>query len=354
MGAILRPTNCLQRSKKMASISSSTFTGAKLAVKSTAARRRVSCKARVVTVQAVNSTFIQQLQKKKVFSTIEQIKLLSAAEKAGISLSTVEDLGLLSVGEKLGLFSFAEKAVTNPGTLTITAIPLLLAAAAIVVTVLDDTTLELVGQYGAAGLLVATSLALLTAKSAIGKMEASSVVSNEGSTFIQQLQKKKGFSKIEQSGLLSATEKAGISLSKVEDLGLLSVGEKFGLFSFAEKVVTNPGTLTITAIPLLLAAAAIVVTVPDDTTLELVGQYGAAGLLAATSLALLAAQSAIGKIYSEDKTAGRKAGGKGKIEETSLISNLPEEAQGLNWSLNNYTSPYQGPLKPESSGRWLE
>merc|ERR1711865_1149717 len=170
MGAILRPTNCLQRSKKMASISSSTFTGAKLAVKSTAARRRVSCKARVVTVQAVNSTFIQQLQKKKVLSSIEQTKLLSAAEKAGISLSTIEDLGLLSIGEKLGLFAFAEKAVTTPGTLTTTAVPLLLAAAALVVTVPDDTTLELVGQYGAAGLLAATSLALLTARIAIGNI----------------------------------------------------------------------------------------------------------------------------------------------------------------------------------------
>ena len=83
----------------------------------------------------------------------------------------------------------------------------------------------------------------------------------------------------EQLKVLSTLEKSGLSLSKIEELGLLSTAEKLGALSLLEKVSQTDGaTVASFGIPFFLAAIAVVSLVPDDTTLQVVGQYSAAGL----------------------------------------------------------------------------
>lgn len=66
---------------------------------------------------AVN--IFQQVQKKKLLTTVEKAGLLSAAEKAGLSLGKIEKLGLLSTAERLGLLSLAEDLLTtDPGKIS--------------------------------------------------------------------------------------------------------------------------------------------------------------------------------------------------------------------------------------------
>merc|ERR1711968_384279 len=65
---------------------------------------------------------LKALEGSGALSTTEQLKVLSTLEKSGLSLSKIEKLGLLSTAEKLGAI------------------------------VPDDTTLQVIGQYTAAGL----------------------------------------------------------------------------------------------------------------------------------------------------------------------------------------------------------
>merc|ERR1711924_562856 len=86
-------------------------------------------------------------------------------------------------------------------------------------------------------------------------------------------------STMEQLKVLSTLEKSGLSLSKIEELGLLSTAEKLGALSLLEKVSQTDGaTVASFGIPFFLAAIAVVSLVPYDTTLQVVGQYSAAGL----------------------------------------------------------------------------
>ena len=84
------------------------------------------------------------------------------------------------------------------------------------------------------------------------------------------------FSKLEGAGAFSLIEK---TLPLVEKLGLLSTAEKLGALSLLEKLSMMDGaTVASFGIPFFVAAIAVVSLVPDDTTLQVVGQYSAAGL----------------------------------------------------------------------------
>lgn len=96
---------------------------------------------------------------------------------------------------------------------------------------------------------------------------------------LERVEKKKVLSGVESMGLLTMAENAGLSLSKVEELGLLSTAEKLGLLSLTESLLTaDPGKVTSISIPLFVAAICALILIPDDTTLEAVLRYGAAGL----------------------------------------------------------------------------
>ncbi|CAI5969877.1 unnamed protein product [Closterium sp. NIES-65] len=102
---------------------------------------------------------------------------------------------------------------------------------------------------------------------------------------VQQLEKKKLLSQVEKAGLLSKLESSGLTLSKIEELGLLSKAESLGLLSLAEKFATTPaGTFASAALPLLVAAIAVPVLVPDDSAALVIGQLTVASLLALASV----------------------------------------------------------------------
>merc|ERR1711924_398613 len=69
----------------------------------------------------------------------------------------------------------------------------------------------------------------------------------------------------EEAGLLSAAEKAGLSLSTIEKLGLLTKAEDLGLISAALNRDT-PGLVTGLALALFVAGPAVVYFVPEDST----------------------------------------------------------------------------------------
>lgn len=96
---------------------------------------------------------LKALEGSRVLSTTEQLKVLSTLEKSGLSLSKIEKLGLLSTAEKLGALSLLEKLSSTDGaTVASFGIPFFVLAIAIVAIVPDDTTLQVIGQYTAAGL----------------------------------------------------------------------------------------------------------------------------------------------------------------------------------------------------------
>ncbi|KAJ4749818.1 hypothetical protein LUZ62_084223 [Rhynchospora pubera] len=104
---------------------------------------------------------------------------------------------------------------------------------------------------------------------------------------IKKIEKRKVLSTVEKAGLLSKAEELGFTLSSVEKLGLFSKAEELGLLSLLESVATvSPSVLASISLPLLVAAIATIVIVPDDSTVLVVAQYvlaaafgvGAAGL----------------------------------------------------------------------------
>lgn len=102
----------------------------------------------------------------------------------------------------------------------------------------------------------------------------------------KQLEKKKILSSVESLGLLSAAEKAGLSLSKIESMGLLSTAERLGALSFAEELlVSDPGKITSASLPFIVAGIASLSLIPHDNGLEAALSYG----LGATFLAVAGA-----------------------------------------------------------------
>ncbi|XP_002992368.2 uncharacterized protein LOC9661553 [Selaginella moellendorffii] len=104
---------------------------------------------------------------------------------------------------------------------------------------------------------------------------------NEPVNIVKKLEKKKLLSQVEKAGLLSRAESAGISLSQIEKLGLLSKAEDLGLLSLAENFASSsPAALASLCLPLLVAAIATIVFVPDDSTVLVVTQNVVASFFA--------------------------------------------------------------------------
>ena len=80
------------------------------------------------------------------------------------------------------------------------------------------------------------------------------------------MEEKKLLSFIESSGLLSAAEKAGVTLSKVEELKLLSTAERLGLLSLAESAGSTDGALISSlGLPFFVLGCASLLCIPDQS-----------------------------------------------------------------------------------------
>ncbi|XP_042480249.1 uncharacterized protein LOC122061120 [Macadamia integrifolia] len=113
--------------------------------------------------EEVEVDVFKKLEEKKVLSNVEKAGLLSRAEKLGLTLSSIEKLGFFSKAEELGLLSLLEKvAGFSPSTLASLSIPLFVAALAVIVVIPDDSAALIALQaafavalgVGAAGFLV--------------------------------------------------------------------------------------------------------------------------------------------------------------------------------------------------------
>lgn len=181
-------------------------------------------------------SLIQVLEQKKLLSTVENLRLLSAAERSGIKVNTVEELGLLKLAESLNLLSLAENVLTNGTT------PFLMLAgsgvlgfAALVAASLSDGSFL---QYFIAGALGAPALVL-----AVAALVILVVFGGARRTRDIDIQEKvvsygsNGFNY--QSGTRSAS-----LLETVEQKRLLSFLEENRLLSLASSLVNRPLTLT--------------------------------------------------------------------------------------------------------------
>ena len=200
------------------------------------ASARVSARGVGMRANPGSPSLIQVLEQKKLLSTVENLCLLSAAERSGVKVNTVEELGLLKLAERLNLLSLAENVLTNGTT------PFLMLAgsgvlgfAALVAASLSDGSFL---QYFIAGALGAPALVLAVAALVIlvvfggarrtRPIDIEEKVVSYGSN---------GFNY--QSGTRSAS-----LLETVEQKRLLSFLEENRLLSLASSLVNRPLTLT--------------------------------------------------------------------------------------------------------------
>ncbi|KAJ6803107.1 uncharacterized protein M6B38_109025 [Iris pallida] len=118
---------------------------------------------------------------------------------------------------------------------------------------------------------------------------------------MRKLETKKVLSGVEKSGLLSKAERLGVTLSSVERLGLLSKAEELGLLSLLDSVAGfSPSVLASFSLPLLLAALAAVVLIPDDTPALVAAQAVLAAALGAGGAGLFVASLVLGGLQESD------------------------------------------------------
>lgn len=117
--------------------------------------------------EEVSVDVVKKLEERKILSGVEKAGLLSKAEQLGFTLSSIEKLGFFSKAEELGLLSLLERfAGASPSTLASVSLPLLLAAVAAIVLIPDDSAALVAAQaaiaaalgVGAAGLFVGSVL----------------------------------------------------------------------------------------------------------------------------------------------------------------------------------------------------
>merc|ERR1711990_1416996 len=118
---------------------------------------------------------------------------------------------------------------------------------------------------------------------------------------IERLAKRKVLSSVEQSGLLSAAEKAGLTLSKVENLKLLSTAEKFGVLALLENAFAKDGaTISSYSIPFFLGGLASLVLIPNDNPALVVAHYGTTTVMFGLFAALFAGGFVIKTLQEDD------------------------------------------------------
>ncbi|KAF3967863.1 hypothetical protein ACB098_04G113900 [Castanea mollissima] len=104
----------------------------------------------------------------------------------------------------------------------------------------------------------------------------------------KKLEKRKVLSNVEKSGLLSKAEELGLTLSSIEKLGVFSKAEELGLLSLLEKAASfSPSALASAALPILVAAVAVIVLIPDDSVELVVVQAVLAGALGVGATGLI-------------------------------------------------------------------
>lgn len=117
----------------------------------------------------------------------------------------------------------------------------------------------------------------------------------------KKLEKRKVLSNVEKAGLLSKAEDLGFTLSSIEKLGVFSKAEELGLLSLLEKVAgTSPSTLASAALPILVAAIASVVLIPDDNAGLVVVQVLVAGALTVGAAGLFVGSVVLGGLQEAD------------------------------------------------------
>eukprot|EP00434_Breviolum_minutum_P042054 symbB.v1.2.037413.t1/scaffold5518.1/size26226/2 len=201
---------------------------AALASRASARTSRVMVKA-----NSGSPSLIQVLEQKKLLSTLENLRLLSAAEKAGVKVDT---LGLLTFAEKLNLLSLAENVLTNGST------PFLMLAGSGVLGFLAVSAASLSDgsflQYFIAGALGAPALVLAVAALVI-------LVVFGGARRTRDIDVSEKVVSYGPNGFNYSSEKRSASLLEtVEQKRLLSFLEENRLLSLAGSLVNKPLTLT--------------------------------------------------------------------------------------------------------------
>mmetsp|Transcript_40752 Transcript_40752/g.95704 ORF Transcript_40752/g.95704 Transcript_40752/m.95704 type:complete len:375 (+) Transcript_40752:116-1240(+) len=231
-------------------------------------------------------SLVQFLEQKKLLSTVQNLRLLSSAEAAGIKGSTLEKLGLLKLAQDLKLLSTAETLVTDGKT------PFLLLSLGSILcygAYLDLTLLPADFFQGfVAGLLGVPGLILLLAGVALGVLTAGArrtadisltektvkllpglekpggrafdfVEEGRDQTLLQTLEDKQLLSLAEELKLLSLAEGVvGKPLTFAERTGILSLLESGGLLTLVESLAakkTVAGALGIAGLTIVFAAA---------------------------------------------------------------------------------------------------
>ncbi|KAH7550353.1 hypothetical protein ACOSP7_024386 [Xanthoceras sorbifolium] len=122
--------------------------------------------------EEVDVDVFKKLEQRKVLSNVEKAGLLSKAEELGLTLSSLEKLGLLSKAEELGLLSLLEKAAgTSPSALASAALPIFLAAVVAVVVIPDDSVGLVALQAVVAGALGVGAAGLFVGSVVLGGLQ---------------------------------------------------------------------------------------------------------------------------------------------------------------------------------------
>ncbi|KAK6920816.1 Protein of unknown function DUF1118 [Dillenia turbinata] len=117
----------------------------------------------------------------------------------------------------------------------------------------------------------------------------------------KKLEKKKVLSNVEKAGLLTKAEELGVTLSSIEKLGVFSKAEELGLLSLVEKLVgVSPSVLASAALPILVAAVAAIVVIPDDSVGLVVVQAVVAGALGFGAAGLFVGSVVLGGLQEAD------------------------------------------------------
>ncbi|KAJ4961619.1 hypothetical protein NE237_021529 [Protea cynaroides] len=117
----------------------------------------------------------------------------------------------------------------------------------------------------------------------------------------KKLEEKKVLSNVEKAGLLSKAEELGFTLSSIEKLGFFSKAEELGLLSLLEKTASfSPSTLASVSLPLFVAALAVIVVIPDDSSALIAVQFAIAAAFGATAAGLLVVSVVLGGLQEAD------------------------------------------------------
>ncbi|GFZ17525.1 hypothetical protein Acr_26g0007950 [Actinidia rufa] len=114
----------------------------------------------------------KKIEQRKVLSNLEKAGLLSKAEELGLTLSSIEKLGVFSKAEELGLLSLLEKAASfSPSALASAALPILVAAILAIVLIPDDSAALVAVQAVIAGALGVGAAGLLVGSVVLGGLQ---------------------------------------------------------------------------------------------------------------------------------------------------------------------------------------